>query len=62
MQFENFSDFMTMGGHGVFVWSVYAIAAVVLVLLAVNPVLKKRKFMQEQQMRLRREQMQNQQS
>lgn len=56
MQFDSVSALMMMEGHGVFVWSVYGLAFVVLILLAINPLLKKRQFFIEQSMRLRREQ------
>jgi heme exporter protein D len=56
MQFDSFSALMSMQGHGVFVWSVYGVAFVVLLLLAINPLLKKRRFFIEQSMQLRREQ------
>lgn len=56
MKFDSFADFMAMGGHGVFVWSVYAITFVVLVSLAVAPLRRRRRFWVEQSMRLKREQ------
>lgn len=56
MKFDSFADFIAMGGHGVFVWSVYAITTVVLVALVVAPLRKRRRFWAEQAMRLRREQ------
>lgn len=58
LQFDSFADFMAMGGHGVFVWSVYAATAVVLISLALAPLRKKRRFFIEQAMILRRQQAQ----
>lgn len=56
LQFDSLADFMAMGGHGAFVWAVYGITAIVLVGLAIAPLRRKRRFMQEQGMRLKREQ------
>ena len=56
MQFDSLSAFITMGGHGVFVWSVYGVTLLVLLFLAITPMLKKRQFFVDQAMRLRREQ------
>lgn len=58
MYFENLTDLVTMDGHGVFVWSVYAIVLAVLLLMSMAPLVKKRRFMLEQSMRLRRESIQ----
>jgi heme exporter protein D len=54
MQFDSISELLTMGGHGVFVWAVYAIAFVVLSSLLIAPLRKKRQFIIEQSMRQRR--------
>ena len=56
MQFDSLSELVTMGGHGVFVWSVYAIAVLVLSSLALSPIRKSRRFWLEQAMRIKREQ------
>ncbi len=56
MQFETFSDFMQMGGHGAFVFSVYLISALVLIGNVVHPMIKKRRFYFEQAARQEREQ------
>lgn len=55
MQFDSFSAFITMGGHGVYVWSVYGITLVILMFLAINPLMKNKRFMVEQSMKLRRD-------
>ena len=56
MQFESLAAFMSMEGHGVFVWSVYAITLVVLMGLAVAPLRKDRQFFTEQALLVKREQ------
>jgi heme exporter protein D len=44
-QFGSVADFVTMGGHGVFVWSAYGITVFALIGLAIRPMLRKRKFL-----------------
>lgn len=56
MYFESFADLLTMDGHGVYVWSVYAVAAIILGGLILSPVVKRRRFIREESQRLRREQ------
>ena len=58
MYFENFAALINMDGHGPYVWAAYAITAIVLILLIVNPLLRKRRFIMQQRMILRREQAQ----
>jgi|TARA_B110000908_G_scaffold172702_1_gene242145 heme exporter protein D len=55
MQFDSFSDFLTMGGHGVYVWTVYGIALLVLSALVITPLRRDRRFFVEQSMLLRRD-------
>lgn len=55
MFFNSFSEFLAMGGHGLYVWSAYGIAAVVLIGNIVAPLLKRKQIISEQARRLRRE-------
>ncbi|MDO6515574.1 MULTISPECIES: heme exporter protein CcmD [unclassified Neptuniibacter] len=55
MNFDSFSDFIAMGGHGFYVWLSYAIALVVVVINIVNPALQKKKIVSDLVRRLRRE-------
>lgn len=48
MQFDSLSAMWEMGGHGPFVWSAYAIAAITLISLVVAPLQKRRRFFDEQ--------------
>jgi len=48
MQFNSFDEIVQMGGHGAFVWSAYAIAAITLIALIVLPLLRQRRFFVEQ--------------
>ena len=43
MKFDSLDAFLAMGGHGPFVWSAYAIAAVVVVYNLVWPIVVQRK-------------------
>lgn len=55
MNFESFSDFIAMGGHGFYVWLSYAIALVIVVINIVSPVMQKRKVLTDLARRMRRE-------
>ncbi len=59
MYFDSFSALLAMDGHGPFVWAAYGITTFVLVSLVVNPLLRKRRFMIQQRMQIRREQASN---
>ena len=47
MQFESFSDFIAMGGHGLFVWLCYGAGLLVFVVLFITPKLKRKSIMAE---------------
>jgi len=55
VNFDSFSDFIAMGGHGFYVWLSYAIALLIVVINIVSPVLQKRKVFSDLARRLRRE-------
>jgi heme exporter protein D len=55
MQFESFSEFIHMGGHGTFIWSVYLITAVVILVNVLLPLRQKRQFFLDQVARSKRE-------
>ncbi|WP_447747509.1 heme exporter protein CcmD [Pseudomonas nicosulfuronedens] len=55
MSFESFSDFLAMGHHGFYVWSAYAICLAVLAINVVSPIVARRRYLQEEARRLRRE-------
>lgn len=46
-QFESFNDFMTMSGHGAFVWVSYAVTLLALLLLVVIPSIQKKQMRQQ---------------
>ena len=56
MYFESFSEFLNMGGHGLYVWMAYGLSAVLLAINVVLPIIHKRQLVKEQARKLRREQ------
>ncbi|MBF8779218.1 heme exporter protein CcmD [Pseudomonas fulva] len=55
MSFASFADFIAMGRHGLYVWSAYGICLAVLVINVVAPWLARRRYVQQEARRLRRE-------
>ncbi len=55
MAFSSFADFLAMGKHGFFVWSAYGLSLLVLALNVVLPILARRRYLQDEARRLRRE-------
>ncbi|MDF3936775.1 heme exporter protein CcmD [Pseudomonas citronellolis] len=55
MSFQSFGDFLAMGQHGPYVWSAYAICLVVLAINVAAPILARKRYLQEEARRLRRE-------
>lgn len=55
MHFDNFSDFIAMGGHAAYVWPCYLITLVVMVLNVILPARAKKRFLVEQARQFRRE-------
>jgi heme exporter protein D len=55
VSFESFNDFLAMGRHGLFVWSANGIALAVLVINVAMPLLARRRHVQQEARRLRRE-------
>lgn len=55
MYFDSFSDFVAMGGHGLYVWLCYAIAITIISFNIISPLLKSKHFFTQQSRRLRRE-------
>lgn len=56
MPFENISQFIAMGGHGLYVWLSYAIALAVVAYNVVSPRIAKKQLYKEHQRKMRREQ------
>ncbi|MBA6114608.1 heme exporter protein CcmD [Pseudomonas putida] len=55
MVFSSFGDFLAMGHHALYVWSAYGICLAVLALNVAVPLLARRRYLQEEARRLRRE-------
>ena len=55
MSFASFSDFVAMGQHGLYVWSAYGICLAVLALNVALPLAARRRYLQQEARRLRRE-------
>ncbi|MBL6717101.1 MAG: heme exporter protein CcmD [Pseudomonadales bacterium] len=55
MNFESFSAFLAMGGHGPYVWSCYGLTLAVLLFNGLAPGRRKRRFLREQGARQRRQ-------
>ncbi len=56
MFFESFSAALHMDGHGVYVWSAYAITVLVVAIVLVLPVRRKNAFVRQLQGTLKRQQ------
>ena len=57
MNFSTFSEFVAMGHHGLYVWTSYGISLAVLILNVALPVLARRRYLQDEARRLRREEL-----
>lgn len=55
MSFSSFSDFIHMGGHGLYVWISYATALAVILFNILMPMRMRKQFMREQARQQRRE-------
>ncbi|OYQ23283.1 heme exporter protein CcmD [Pseudomonas mandelii] len=55
MIFSSISDFVDMGHHGLFVWSAYGICFLVLSINVAAPILARKRYLQQEARRLRRE-------
>jgi heme exporter protein D len=55
MNFESFSAFLAMGGHGPYVWSCYGLTLAVLLFNGLAPGRRQRRFLREQGARQRRQ-------
>lgn len=55
MNFSSFSDFIAMGHHGLYVWTSYGISLAVLILNVALPAMARRRYLQDEARRLRRE-------
>lgn len=54
-RFDSLGDFLYMQGHGVFVWSAYAISLLIMAWLVLSPWIQQRRLRQQLQRQYRRE-------
>jgi len=57
MYFDNFSEFLAMGGHGLYVWIAYGLTAVIFIFNLITPIFKRKRIIVEQTRQLRREEL-----
>ena len=55
MQFESVSEFVAMGGHGLYVWLCYGVAVLVLLANLILPSIQRRVLLRDLSQRQRRE-------
>jgi len=55
LSFESFTEFLLMGGHGLYVWLSYGVGLFIIVLIYIQPILARRSIIQELSQRQRRE-------
>jgi heme exporter protein D len=55
--YQAFLVWFAMGNHGVYVWTCYSISLAVLALNVVLPILARRRFLQDEARRMRREEL-----
>ena len=47
MYFDSLHDVLVMDGHGVFVWSAYAVTTLVIVVILAAPAMRRRRLMRQ---------------
>ncbi len=57
MYFDSFSEFLAMGGHGLYVWIAYGLTAVIFIFNLITPIFKRKRLIVEQTRQLRREEL-----
>lgn len=62
IQFSSISDFLNMGGYALYVWSSYAIFAVLMGVSLIQPRLARRRIIRQQRARMLREENREEQS
>ncbi|WP_285961274.1 heme exporter protein CcmD [Pseudomonas tohonis] len=55
MSFATFGEFLAMGHHGLYVWTAYGISLAILILNVALPLMARRRYLQDEARRLRRE-------
>ncbi len=47
-QFESLDAFLTMGGHGLYVWACYILVYIIIIYLTLSPLFAKKAFLKQQ--------------
>ncbi|WP_432697761.1 heme exporter protein CcmD [Marinobacterium sp. YM272] len=55
MSFSSFSEFLSMGGHGLYVWLSYALGLIVILVNLVVPLMERSQLIAQLKRRLQRE-------
>jgi heme exporter protein D len=55
VNFATFGEFLAMGHHGLYVWTAYGISLAILILNVALPLMARRRYLQDEARRLRRE-------
>ena len=59
-QFDSFDAFLTMKGHGPYVWGCYLLVYSILIFLTLSPLLAKKNFLKQQKKLIQIQQKSNQ--
>lgn len=59
LQFSSVAEFIDMGGYALYVWSAYAVFAVLMAFTLIQPRLARRNILKQQRARLQREEKHN---
>jgi len=51
----NLQEFLAMGGYGFYVWTSYGIAAIILVVNILLPILQRKSFLRQQALKQKRQ-------
>ena len=62
MSFDSFSEFLNMGGHGLYVWLCYGIGLLVFLIAYVQPLMQRKSILRELSQIYRRTELKNKQT
>jgi len=60
MAFVSFTEFLAMGGHGLYVWCAYGVFAVLVLCLLIRPLVLQKKLLKDLNSQMQREQTRSQ--
>jgi heme exporter protein D len=59
LSFATFSEFLDMGGHGLYVWLCYGVGLILFITIFIQPRLQRRAILKELAQRYRRQELRN---